>query len=85
MGKVAFHLIGTISFHAKTDNEEFTAARQRCRQNYKFEKFTLSFGRNNAPVPEIMHVKHDYFFSLNQSHHCFVAFSLTCCHWLLPR
>jgi len=48
MGKVVFHLIGTNSFHAKTDNEEFTAARSRCRQNYKFEKFTLSFGRNNA-------------------------------------
>lgn len=61
MGKVAFHLIGTNSFHAKTDNEEFTAARARCRQNYKFEKFTLSFGRNNAPVAEIMHVKQDYF------------------------
>ena len=72
MGKVAFHLIGTNSFHAKTDNEEFTA-RARCRQNYKFEKFTLSFGRNNAPVAEIIHVKHDYFFPLNQSYHCFVA------------
>ena len=66
MGKVAFHLIGTNSFHAKTDNDEFTAARSRCRQNYKFEKFTLS-------LAEIMHVKHDYFFSFNQSYHCFAA------------
>lgn len=85
MGKVACHLIGTNRFHAKTDKEEFTAVRSRCRQNYKFEQFTLSFGRNNARVAEIMYVKHDYFFLLDQPYHCFVAFSLTCCHWLLPR
>ena len=31
------------SFHAKTDNERFTAAVSRCSQNLKFENFTSSF------------------------------------------
>ena len=55
MDKVSFHLIGTNGFHAKADNEKFTAARSRRRlQNRKFENFTLSFSRlrqrNNARV-----------------------------------
>ena len=45
MDKVSFHLIGTNGFHAKADNENFTAARSRCRQNCQFEKSTLSFAR----------------------------------------
>lgn len=49
MGKVAFYLIGTNRFHAKTDKEEFTAVRSRCRQNYKFENL-------HCRLAEIMHV-----------------------------
>ena len=30
----------------KTENEEFTAEAPCCRQNLKFEDFTLSFGRD---------------------------------------
>ena len=44
IGEVHFRLLGTDGFHAKEKNERFAAAGLRCRQNLKYEKFTLSFG-----------------------------------------
>ena len=50
----------------------------RCRQNLKFENFTLSFGRlrQRIELKCVPHVQHDYFPSFNQSDHCFLALSL---------
>ena len=42
---VHFSLLGTNGFHVKAENERFTAADLRCRQNLKTENFTSSFGR----------------------------------------
>ena len=58
IGGVHFRLLGTNGFHVKAKNETFTAASFRCRQNLKYENFTLSFGRlrqNIAPKS----VQHD--------------------------
>ena len=44
-GEGHFCLLGTNSFHVKAENERFTAAGSRCRQNFKYENFTPSFGR----------------------------------------
>ena len=41
MGEEYFHEIGTKDFHAKAENERFTTAGSRCRQNLKFDYFTL--------------------------------------------
>ena len=52
IGELHFRLLGTNGFHVKAKNERFTAANSRCRQNLKYENFTLSFGRlrqNIAP------------------------------------
>ena len=38
-------MIGTNGCHEKLENERFSAAGSRCRQNLKFEIFTASFGR----------------------------------------
>ena len=52
-------------FLVKADNERFTAASLRCRQNLQFKHFTSSFGRlrqkKNVFKCEL-HVQHDYFF-----------------------
>ena len=66
-------------WHVKAKNERFTAASSRCRQNLKYENFTLSFGRLRQSIvaKSVPHVQHDYFSSFNQSNHWFVAFSLT--------
>ena len=45
IGEVYFRWIGTNGFHVKEENERFTAAVSRCRQNLKYEKFTSSFDR----------------------------------------
>ena len=42
MGGVHFRLLGTNGFHVKAKNERFTVASSRCRQNLKYENFTLS-------------------------------------------
>ena len=65
-------------FSAKATIERFTAAGSRCRQNFKYENFTSSFGRlrRNIATKSVPHVQHDYFFSFNQSNHSFVTLSL---------
>ena len=69
-----FRLLGTKGFHA--------AASLRCRQNLKCKNFTSSVSRlrQNIAPKRVSHVQHDYFSSLNQSNHWFVALPLT----LLP-
>ena len=44
-GEVPFCLFGTNGFQVKAENEKFIAVGFRCRQNLKYENFTLSFGR----------------------------------------
>ena len=41
---VHFRLLGTNEFHVKVENERFSAAGSRYRQNFKYENFTSSFG-----------------------------------------
>ena len=69
--EVQFRLLGTNGFHAKAQNERFTAAGSRCRQNLKYENFTSSFGRlrQTFAPKSVPHVQHDYFSSFNQSNH----------------
>ena len=71
IGGVHFHLLSTNGFHVKAKSERFTAASSRCRQNLKYENFTLSFGRlhQNIAPKSVQHVQHDYFSSFNQSNH----------------
>ena len=74
IGEVHFRLLGPSSFHVKANNERFTAAGLRFRQNLKNENFTSSISRlrqNSVP-----HVQHDYFSSFNQSNHRLVTVSL---------
>ena len=77
IGELHFRLPGTNGFHTKAKNKRFTATGSRCRQNLKYENFTSSFGRlRQKIVPKrVPHVQHDYFSSLNQSNHLFVALS----------
>ena len=62
-GEVHFRLLGTNGIHAKAENERFSAAGSRCRQNLKLENFTSSFGRlrQNFAPKGVPHVQHDYF------------------------
>ena len=48
------------------------------RVNLKLGNSTLSFGRlrQRIVLKCVPHVRHDYFASFNQSHHCFLASSL---------
>ena len=75
IGGVHFRLFGANGFHVKANNERFTAASSRCGQNLKYENFTSSFGRLcQKTVPQsVLHVKHNYFSSFNQSNHWFVV------------
>ena len=41
IGEVHYRLLGTNSFHVKANNERFSAAGSYCRQNLKYENFTL--------------------------------------------
>ena len=70
-GEVHFRLLGTNGFHVKAENEKFTSAGLRCRQNLEYENFTLSFGRLRQKITpkSVPHVQHDYFSSFNQSNH----------------
>ena len=67
IGKVYFRLPGTNSFEVKTENERFSAAGWRCRQNLKYENFTSSFGRLRQKIApkSVPHVQRDYFSSCN--------------------
>ena len=69
--EVLFCLHGTNGFHVKAENEKFTAAGLRCRQNPEHENFTLSFGRLRQKIApkSVPHVQNDYFSSFNQSNH----------------
>ena len=79
ISEVHFCLLGTNGFQVKAKNERFTTASSRCRQNLKYENFTLSFGRLRQKIApkSVPYVQHDYFSSFNQSNHCLVALSLT--------
>ena len=60
------------------ENERFTVVFSRCRWNLKFGNFSLTFDRlrQRIVLKCVPHVQHDYFFSFNQSDHCFLASSL---------
>ena len=78
INEVHFRLLGTICLHVKAKNKRFTAAGSHCRQNPKYENFTLSLGRlcRKIAPKALPHVQHDYFSSFNQSCYCFVAVPL---------
>ena len=63
IGEGSFHLIATNDFLAKAENERFTAAGSRCRQNLKFENFPR---HRLADTPHQKNVSkcvlHQYFF-----------------------
>ena len=44
-GEVYFRLLTMNDFHIKPENERFTAAGPRCRQNLIYENFASLFGR----------------------------------------
>ena len=69
--EVHFCLVDTNGIHVKAENERFTAAGLRCRQNLKHENFTSSFGRlrQKFAPKSVPHVQHDYFSSFSQSNH----------------
>ena len=71
--EVYFRLLGTNRFHAKAEDERFTAASSRCRRNLKYENPTSSFARlrENFSPESVPHVQYGYFFLFNQSDHCF--------------
>ena len=48
IGGVHFRLLGTDGVHLKANNERFSPASSRCRQNLKYENFTSSFGRQQG-------------------------------------
>ena len=58
-----FTCIGTSGFHVKAENERFTSASSRCRQNLKYENSTSPFGRLRQKIAPkgVPHVQHDYF------------------------
>lgn len=43
--EVHFPLLGRNGFQVKAGNEKFAAALSRCRQNFKYQNLTSSFGR----------------------------------------
>ena len=73
IGGVHFRWLGTNGFQVKAENERFTAASSRYRQNLKELKFHVdsSFGRlrQNIASKSVPHVQHNYFSSFNQSNH----------------
>ena len=82
IAKVSCRLIlPQMVFMSAAKNGRFTVAGSRYRQNLTYENFTLLFGRVRkkiAPnsVPHVPHAQHDYFSSLNQSNHWFMALSM---------
>jgi len=68
-----FRLRGTNGFYVKAENERFTAhaADSCCCENFKYEKFTSSFGRlwKQIASKSVPHVQHDYISAFNQSNH----------------
>ena len=81
IGELHCRLLGTNGFHAKAENERFTAVGSRCSQNFKYRNFTTSFARlgQKFAAESVLHVQHDYFSSFSQSNHWFVVLS-----WSLP-
>ena len=75
IGGVQIRLLGTNGFHVMAKNERSTAASFRCRQNFKYENSTSSFGRlrQNIAPKSVPHVQHDYYSSFNQSNHWFIC------------
>ena len=69
---------GRNTVELNIENERFTIVYWRCCKNLKFGNFTLSFGRlrQRIALKCVPHVQHDYFYSFNQSDHCFLASSL---------
>ena len=65
-------------FKVKKDNERFSVAFSRCRQNLKFGGFTSSLCRGSQKylLKSVWHVQHDYLWSFNQWYHCFAALLL---------
>ena len=55
IGQVSFRLLGTNGLRLKPENERFIVAGSPCRQNLKYENFTLSFGR--LPVKNCIQVR----------------------------
>ena len=43
--EVHFRLLRRNGFQVKAENEKFAAALLRCRQNFKYQSLTSSFGR----------------------------------------
>ena len=78
ISEVHFRLLGRNGVLVKAGNEGFASAVSCCRQNFKYENFTLSFGRQRQkPAPiSVPQVRHNDFLSFNQSNHCFVVLSL---------
>ena len=72
---VSFHLIETIGFYITTEKKRFTAAGGGggeglgCRQNFKFQNLTSSFGRlrQRNVLKCVLHVQHDYLSLFNES------------------
>ena len=59
-------------------NERFTVGCSRCRESLTLGNFRFSFGRlrQRIMLKCVLHVRHDYFSSFNQSDHCLLALSL---------
>ena len=71
LGEVYFPLLRTNGFYIEGKNERFSACGSHCRQNFKYEIFTSSFGRLRQQIApqSVPHVQHDYFSSFNRSIH----------------
>ena len=62
------------------ENERFTVMCLRCRQNFKFENFTMSFGRLRLRIVLkcVPHVQHDHFCSSTNQ---IIVFWRRLCRW----
>ena len=49
-GEAWIRLLGTNCFHVKAENERFPGAVSRCRQNFKYENFTLTHDRPRQKI-----------------------------------
>ena len=70
ISQVHFRLLGRNGVLVKAENEGFTTAVSRCRQNLADRPRPKT-----API-SVPQVGHDDFLSFNQSNHCFVFFLL---------
>ena len=76
IAEVYFHLLGTNGFRVR--EKSFPAEGLRCRQNFKYENFSSSFGklRQKIAPKSLPDMQHDYFSLFNQSNNSFVALPL---------